>query len=285
MIQKYGFDRGPVYDDCLCAPGEPLLQPPVILPPACYSPDGTDCHWYRQCLHKMYDCTGQAEYAISYAEKFCKLYEQSTLQFSQEVLRWIDAVRKCLQVELVHVLHLCQVQPTCEDIKIKAFDSHAPCYTEPYEGFSVCFLSFFDWSRMFWTIKSSFVSSAFVETLKASVLVAANCPDYWLTELGNNLYSIYAWVSELSIGKRAANDVLSDDELAYAIVLHISSSLHWDQQSTVDWYAFSVNASAIQNSLTTPADQSERELKIQVISLSSSECLSVCLSVGMSMLF
>jgi len=282
MIEKHDIESGPVYNDCLCAAGQPLPQDPVILKPECYSPEGTDCDWYRQCLHKMYDCTGQAEYAISYGEKFCKLYELSTLQFSQKALQWINATRKCLQVELVPLLHLCQLQPTCEDIRKTAFGSHVPCYLEPYKGISVCLLYPLDWVRIFWTIKSSFVSSAFVETVKASVLVIANCPRYWVKELRNYLYSIVVRVLELSIEKRATTGVLSDDELAHAIVLQISSSLHWDQQSTMDWYAFAVNTSAVQNSLTTPADQPGRELKIQVIGLSSSECLSVCRFVSVA---
>jgi len=271
MLEKHGLDRGPVYDHCMCAADQPLPQPRVILKPGCYSPDGTDCHWYRQCLHKMYDCTGQAEYAISYGEKFCNLYSQSGLKFSPKALQWIDAVRKCLQVALVPELRLCQVQPTCEDIKTKAFDSYVPCYLTSYGSFSVCSISSSNWARIFWTVKSNFPSSAWVESLKVFLLVAVKCPGYW-PKLGNPVYSIDVWVSETCIGNRAA----IDDELAHSIVLDISSSLQWDQQSTVDWYAFAAKTSATANSLTTPADQPRRELKIQVINLNSSEGVFVC---------
>lgn len=101
MLDKYGIDEGPVYDDCLCDANRPLPQPPVILPPSCYSPDGTDCSWYSQCLARMYDSPGQADYAIQYGEKFCQIYSQSELALSSQGLWWINAVRKCLQVALV----------------------------------------------------------------------------------------------------------------------------------------------------------------------------------------
>jgi len=175
MLEKYGIDRGPVYDDCLCDSTRQLQQPSTILPAGCYSPVGMDCDWYRKCLHRMFNCTGPAEYAISYGETFCNLYEQSKSQFSQEAVKWLDAARKCLQVALVPVLHLSQMQPTCEGIRTKAFNSHVSCYVEPYEGFSVCSLSVPDWINIIATVKGSFVSSAWLETLQASVLTAGRC--------------------------------------------------------------------------------------------------------------
>ena len=266
MIEKYGLDRGPVYDDCLCNANSPLPQPSVILPAHCYSPDGTDCDWYRQCLARMFPCTGQAEYAISYGEKFCNLYEQSTSKFSQKAQRWIDAARKCLQVALVPVLHICQVQPTCEEIRTKAFDSHVPCYIAPYQGFSVCDLQLTDWMKIFFTIKSSYVSSAWLETLEASVQTAANCAGYLGAKLGNYLFSLKVQIWDKLFGKRAADEILSDDELAHDIILHVSSFLQWNQDSTIDWYAFVVNTGANESSPTTPStDQSHRDLIIQVI--------------------
>jgi len=270
MVEKYGLDSGPVYDDCLCDPDGQLAQPSVILPASCYSPAGTDCHWYRQCLAKMFDCTGQAEYAISYGEKFCNLYEQSKSKFSQKGLQWIDATRKCLQVALVPFLHICRLQPTCEDIESTAFDSHVDCYLNPYAGFSVCYIPPKDWCRIVWTIKGSFVSSAFLETIKASLIVGVKCPLSWISDLGkilgNILFSMDVRVKQGNVNKRAADAIMSDDELAHSIVFHISSSLHWDQQSTIDWFAFAANTSAVENPLTTSStDQNERKLRIQVI--------------------
>ena len=268
MIEKYGLDRGPVYDDCLCDANSSLAQPSVILPAYCYSPAGTECSWYRECLARMFPCTGQAEYAISYGEQFCNLYEQSKLKFSQKALQWLDAARKCLQVALVPFLHLCQVRPTCEQIRSEAFASHVPCYIEPYQGFSVCTLEVTDWMTIFFTIKSSFVSSAWLETLKASVQTVASCGGYFGKQLGNYLLSLTVSVWDNLTEKRSA-DEMSDDELAHAIIIHVSSSLRWNKDSTVDWYAFVVKTSENDSSLTTPSAQhSGRELTIQVITTS-----------------
>jgi len=267
MLEKYGLDRGPVYDDCLCNASVPLPQPPVILPPGCYTPGGTNCSWYRQCLHAMFpNCTGQAEYAISYGEKICNLYTSTEVHFSQKGLQWINAVRKCLQVALVPVLYLCQVRPTCEEIRTKAFKSHVPCYLEPNEGSSICNLPVNDWLWIFWTIKSSF-RSAFLETLKAGVEVAADCAGIHAQEIAKRRFSIDLWLWKKSTEKRDASDKLSDDELAHAVMLHVSSSLRWDQDSTIDWYAFAANTSNNgENFFTAPStSQPGRQLTIQVI--------------------
>ena len=301
MIDRYGIDEGPVYDTCLCEANTPLPQPSIILPSTCYSPDGTDCGWYRQCLAKRFPCTGhQAEYAISYGEKFCNLYTHSPLEFSPKALEWINATRKCLQVALVPLLHLCRVQPTCDDISEMAFESHVPCYVRPYQGFSVCTLSPADWARIFWTIKSSFLPGSFLETLKASLVTAANCPGVWSKALAKKLFSIGVRVWNLIPkirSKRAAADTLSDDELAHAVVLDISSSLRWSEESTILWYAFAVNTSDVQQPTAVPgSDQPDRELIIQVIAafvtppptgersivMSVFVCVCVCVCVCLS---
>lgn len=267
MVEKYHLDSGPVYDDCLCDANGSLPQHPVLLPASCYIPDGNDCGWYRQCLARMYDCTGQTNYAINYGEKYCNLYNQSKLAFSPRALQWLDEARKCLQVALVPLLRLCREPPTCQSISDTAFASHVPCYVSPYQGFSVCHLPLSDWIRIFWTIKGSFVSSAFLKTVKASVIVAAKCVSEGFRASSVNIF----YVLDVLLWGGAFNDITPDDELAHSIFLRVSSSLRWDQHSTADWYA-----SADENSLTTQStDQSGTKLRIQVIGLDAS-FVSVC---------
>ena len=276
MLEKHGLYSGSVYEDCRCDPNGSLPQPSVILPTACYSPDGTDCGWYRQCLAKEFPCTGHAEYAINYGEKFCNLYTNSRLHFSRRALQWINATRKCLQVALVPVLHFGPAKPTCEEIKTIAFESHVPCYVEPHRGLSICNLSLADWVRVFWTIKSSFLPPTFAETLKASVEVLTDCGIVWSTQLSKYGYAVSVQLEE-RINGQAVGDMLSDDELAHAIVLDISSSLQWSQDSTIDWYAFAVNTSAFMESPTTSsADRRGRELTIQVITAFLRPSMSMC---------
>jgi len=278
MIEKYGLEEGPVYDDCLCDANTSLPQPPVILDPPCYSPDGSDCGWYNRCLAEMYHCSGQADYAIQYGEKYCKLFSQSKLRFSARALRWIDAVRRCLQVSLVPLLHLCRERPTCKALEEIAFESHVPCYLDAYGGFSVCLLSGRDWLRIFWTIKGSYdpTSSTFLKTLKASATVAQNCTDEegFFKSLGKVYFAFRVVTLEVIY--------INIDELAHSIVRYISSSLRWIQKSTVDWFASAAEAETEEKSLLAPsAYQSRKELRILVIDLNATRCLSVCQFVSL----
>jgi len=97
LINKHGRYSGSDYQTDT---SRPVSRASLILPAECYSPDGMDCGWYRQCLAEMFPCTQEAEYeyAISYGEKFCDLYEESKSKFSENAMRWLDAARKCLQV-------------------------------------------------------------------------------------------------------------------------------------------------------------------------------------------
>jgi len=176
----------------------------------------------------------------------------------------------------VPVLHFGPAKPTCEEIKTIAFESHVPCYVEPHRGLSICNLSLADWVRVFWTIKSSFLPPTFAETLKASVEVLTDCGIVWSTQLSKYGYAVSVQLEE-RINGQAVGDMLSDDELAHAIVLDISSSLQWSQDSTIDWYAFAVNTSAFMESPTTSsADRRGRELTIQVITAFLRPSMSMC---------
>ena len=270
MVERYGTHQGRVHQDCLCDPDVPPPQPSRLLSASCYSPDGTDCSWYSRCLAKMFDCTGQAEYVIQYSEKTCNVFRESNLNFTAKGLRWIDAARKCLQVELVPLLHLCREQPSCRTVRKTAFDSHEPCYLSPYQGSSICDMPQKDWYKFYWHVKnyidSSHVSPVFVEALETLLKVVSNCSNgNYRNEIVNNLYSSDVRLS-LNVGKHSMN-VMSDNELAHSIVLRIGLSLHWDQRSTMDWYAFAVRFSTGEKSLTSSTNQRTRGLKIQVTCL------------------
>lgn len=71
-----------------------------------YSPTGTDCNWFKNCLEKKYLCSGvRDQNAITFAENFCRLYEDKSYLFSASGKQWVDAVRKCLQVIVWFFLH------------------------------------------------------------------------------------------------------------------------------------------------------------------------------------
>ena len=146
--------------------------------PQCYTPSGTDCSWYADCLEAKFPCRGTgAGYAIEYGTKFCKLYNRNMDMFSSAGLRWVSAARKCLQVSLAPLLNQ-STAPTCSEIRRTAFNSHAPCYVKPdnHGAPSVCDLPLSDYFSVLWTIKSAFLERVTAtELLSAGLDVFRNC--------------------------------------------------------------------------------------------------------------
>ena len=176
MLDIYNRGYGFVFSPCKCSPDDPVSKASVPLPAWCYSPDGKNCSWYRECLSKAYPrCENDDnDYAIKFAEKFCNLYNESYNEFSSQGQRWIDAVRKCLQLKLVPLVDRFR-DKTCAELKSTAFDSYASCYINPDESsLSYCDVPRLDRLKVFWTIKSSFFY-AFVPGLKGLLQVMTRC--------------------------------------------------------------------------------------------------------------
>lgn len=137
-----------------------------LVPIKCYIPAGTDCSWYKECLETRIACESTNErYAITYAEKYCKLYNDRYARFSDKGKVWIDAVRKCLQESLAYVMYP-QSDVTCQSVKETAFLSHINCYRNPEPGISFCDLSLRDQFRVFWTIKGALLEE-FTKTVSS----------------------------------------------------------------------------------------------------------------------
>ena len=176
MLDVYGKEDGYVLPYCKCSPSKPQPTDPIPLPAWCHSPNGASCSWYRECLSKAYpQCNDDDdEYAIKYAEKFCKLYDENLKDFSTQGKNWVNAVRKCLQLKLVPVIDTTR-QKTCTELKSAAFETHTPCYLNPASSApSYCDLSIGDQWTVFWTIKSAFVD-AFGPSLKGLYDVMTGC--------------------------------------------------------------------------------------------------------------
>ena len=176
MHDVHDKESGAVFPDCKCSPGDPAPTESVPLPAWCHSPDGSSCSWYRECLTKAHpQCENDKdEYAIKFAEKFCKLYDESYSKFSPYGQQWVNAVRKCLQVKLVPLVDKTRVK-TCAELKSTAFESHTPCYLNPdASSLSYCDLSYWDRAKVFWTIKSALVD-AFSSSLQGVLEVMTGC--------------------------------------------------------------------------------------------------------------
>ena len=160
MLEIYDANSGPVDKECCaCQYGQEYMQSDLALPSKCYSPSGTNCEWYENCLEKKYQCSGTDEdYAIAYGKKYCELFNKHFARFSVEGQTWVNAVRKCLQVSLVPLIRP-WCSKSCKEVKQIAFASHVPCYVLPNKqntSISICNLEVPDVWEIIWTIKSSF---------------------------------------------------------------------------------------------------------------------------------
>ena len=178
QLEINGLDSGDVYTNCRCSPGDSRPTSPPDLDPECFSPDGSSCTWYRECLEVRYPCEGTRDgYAIEFAEKFCNLYTNNFNTFSTNAQNWIDGVRRCLQVALVPSLRP-WIQKTCAEIRTDAFNTHSPCYLTPGSGApSVCSLPIRDQWNIFWLVfrNTEFQSTAVTDTGTQMIEVMSGC--------------------------------------------------------------------------------------------------------------
>ena len=254
MIEVHGKSFGKVTDDCSCEPGNTTPKPytgipTTSLPLKCYSPSGDSCDWYRNCLEKKYPCEDTSNaYAIKYAETFCKLYDDRYSKISPEGRKWVDAVRKCLQVSLVPILRP-WYKPSCEDIRQRAFASHTPCYLNPdKDAPSICDLGVKDFLQIFLTIKRSFIQlDTLWESLEGMWNIGSRCATSYVKEA---LTKALIKMSKIEVknlpnrAKRSLSDPLSEADarsrFADQVGSAIAKALKWNTD-VMDWLAYPEN--------------------------------------------
>ncbi|KAL9982541.1 hypothetical protein ACROYT_G004595 [Oculina patagonica] len=224
------------------------LSPTPPLPSECHSPSGDSCEWYRDCLEKKYPCEATSNaYAIKYAQTFCKLYGKRYSSFSPDAQKWVDGVRKCLQVVLVPLLRP-GTKPTCQEIREKAFASHTPCYLHPAKDVpSICDLSCGEYFKIFWTIKGSFTQlDTALESIKGMWNIGTKCGLH--TQIRKCLSITNASqmrfarveVQKFSQIKKRSTDSLSEadakNKFADGVGSAIASTLKWNK-NVMDWIA------------------------------------------------
>ena len=256
MLEVHSKTDGPVTKDCSCDPGSPTSfpytgNPTTLLPPECYSPPGDSCDWYRNCLEKKYLCEASSNaYAITYAEKFCRMFEERRAKFNANGAKWMDGVRKCLQVSLVPLLRPWN-NPTCKEIRAKAFASHTPCYLKPDKDVpSICDLDYSEYLKIFWTIKGTFVNlDTAWESLKGFWNIIAECgPSKIKQTFESSKQKLWGATKFLKIKiqkfkerKRRSTDTLPEADLqsrfADGVGSVIASTLKW-KTDVMDWLAY-----------------------------------------------
>ena len=253
MIEEHGKASGPVTSDCSCSPSSlpnPTLSPTTSLPSFCYSPSGTSCQWYDSCLERKYPCRGTTNAdPLRYAEEICWLYNKRKSIFSSDGKKWVDGVRKCLQVELVPLLRPWN-KPTCQDIGKTAFESQLSCYMEPDEGVpSICDLDCKEYFKIFWAIKGYVFN---VEIVGKSLIGLWNIDDKCGSNSSRNCSDGQALMKITKItfekfnrrGERSFDsppDETARRKFADGVASAIARGLKWDTV-VMDWFAYPSDA-------------------------------------------
>ena len=181
---------------------------------------------------------------MEFAQKFCNLYARNQYSFSSQGQRWINAVRKCLQVKLVPIIRP-YVQTNCEEIKQQAFATHSPCYLAPYPGEpSICDLDCTIWLKVFWTIKGAFIDAT-IPSLKGMYDVTKECASAILEGVlkfakdSAKCEMCLIMLTFKKIGGLFGKRPISDDpnETADSVAKQLSEQLHW-KQNGVQWFSY-----------------------------------------------
>ncbi|PVD34636.1 hypothetical protein C0Q70_05913 [Pomacea canaliculata] len=136
MLEVYDKESGAVSSDCQCTS---TSTPSPTLSSECYSPSGTDCGWYLTCLERKLGCSGGLDsYVMAFSQKLCALAEGKDTGVTETGLKWLNATRRCIQVELAPLL-LPYESFTCSDVSAHAYEKQAGCYSKPYQSdYGIC---------------------------------------------------------------------------------------------------------------------------------------------------
>lgn len=192
------------FEVCQCDSEKNVEPVNSKVPIDCYFPKENDCDWYRRCLEARVPCEStKHRYALSYATKYCNLFNENYNNFSNDVRRWIAAVGRCLQQSLVHVLFP-QSNATCETLKKTAFYTHTSCYLRPTPSIYMCNLRIFDFLQISSIIKKGFLTD-FSDMVNGTGSIFKECILKMFT--GNNVARLNLYVKnnikKMSAGKMA----------------------------------------------------------------------------------
>jgi hypothetical protein len=116
----------------------------MCTPIDCMNPSEDQCIFYSQCVESDTSC-GESGYALNYGEKYCLRFLNNG-EFSSKGRAWRTKTMLCLQQALVPILKSNKFPISCEDIEVKAFDTHVGCYTQ--DDASFCWLPSEDWKTI-----------------------------------------------------------------------------------------------------------------------------------------
>ena len=260
QLELFGKGEGVVNEECRCKPSATPISSKTSLPSSCYSPTGSDCEWYQDCLERRFPCSGtSADYTVKYYTHFCSAYSRNYDQLSPLGRVWVNAVRKCLQVSLSPFLRECISNITCEFIQDRAVKSHDCCYLggaecAPQGAPSICDVSVKDWFTVFIPINDALFQPEAKETFWSALNVGLNCFRNYTSITNQKLKeTMSGWLRSIQLEfqyligkhlsqKRSSGNDQFQQNSRFAVVMidQVSKQLKWDK-TKLSWFAFPTN--------------------------------------------
>jgi hypothetical protein len=141
------------------------------------------CLQYHVLDEQILSC-GPQGYALGFGARYCDRFSALGISdLSAQGLAWRDATRACLLEDFTAIATDSE-EPTCRDLKIRAFQSHPPCYTDPLgqrggqNRISFCKLEPRDVLRVLQVVEPLDLLSPLA--IQQNVRIAGLCADEWL---------------------------------------------------------------------------------------------------------
>lgn len=198
----------------------------------CLNPRGTDCSFYSNCLAKQFpSCVEDS--GEDYAKLYCQKFQNNYFKYSSKSQSWINGVRRCLQTNLAKTIVYDMALP-CSELHDIALAQQVRCYSEPNVMESICDLPAVDVWKLFWTVKSSFVSS-YSNTIYSIWRVVDSCGqrksrDY-KEKITNSIKHVVLTLKPVVKTKDAGIDP------AIALIDELTDKNKFDK-NFVNWFAF-----------------------------------------------
>ena len=162
---------GPEHPDTLLNMGN-LASTYNVKANECSDPPYGHCSFYADCLEARYHC-GPDGYPIGYGLKYSEKFKVEHSKLSTQGQAWMMNTMKCLQDTLIpEGTGGVDAVKTCNELRDKAFDSHARCYLEN----GLCALSPSDWLAVVDIVSLKMMFSGW-EALKETLEAADGCLD------------------------------------------------------------------------------------------------------------
>ncbi|CAC5406990.1 unnamed protein product [Mytilus coruscus] len=181
MVELHDMDKGHVYNECACTPGQHVTKYPGItsttpspIPGGCHTPTGYNCIWFRTCLNFKYSCRGRDyKELMELGSHFCNIASETKKNISENGSLWYENAQRCFQVQMAPVLKQ-WLHVNCSTVENMAYFVSNQCLSKPLGVISLCDLSKDDVWTVFWSKRESFDTNL-VPSIKHFMNLIQNC--------------------------------------------------------------------------------------------------------------